>query len=108
MRSEVETAYFALLRARDDLTDLERYDEYLRDELRRLARFTAETEAAAQDVPRGLRRRLRHTDDPLHGAIRTRREATADEASRMEDRLEAARAYVRECEFEHDRRRDQA
>ncbi len=105
MRSDVETAYFAALRARDDLTDLQRYDEHLRDELRRLARFRAETRAAAEDAPRGLRRRLRHTDDPLEDAVRLRREAAADELSRMDDRIEAAEAYVRECEAEHERRR---
>lgn len=105
MRSDVEAAYFAVLRAREDLTDLQRYDEHLRDELRRLARFQAETRAAAEDAPRGLRRRLRHTDDPLDDAIRLRREAAADELSRMEDRMEAASEYVRACEAEHDRRR---
>ncbi len=105
MRSDEEAAYFAVLRAREDLTDLQRYDEHLRDELRRLARFTAETRAAAEDAPRGLRRRLRHTDDPLGDAVRLRREAAADELSRMDDRIEAAQAYVLECEAERERRR---
>lgn len=108
MRADVEAAYFAVLRAREDLTDLQRYDEHLRDELRRLARFLAETRAAAEDAPRGLRRRLRHTDDPLHDAVRQRREAAADELSRMDTRIEAAEAYVRECEAEHERLRADA
>ena len=37
-RSEREAAYFALLRARDELSDLQRYAEHLEDELRRLRR----------------------------------------------------------------------
>ncbi len=105
MRSDVEAAYFAVLRAREDLTDLQRYDEHLRDELRRLARFQAETRAAAEDAPRGLRRRLRHTDDPLDDAIRTRREAARDELARMDQRTEAAAEYVASCEAELERLR---
>lgn len=101
MRSEVESAYFALLRAREDHTDLQRYEEHLRDELRRLTRFMAETRAAADDAPPRLRRRLRHTDDPLADAVRARQEAVRDELARMEERLEAAADYVRSCEAAH-------
>lgn len=103
MRSEVESAYFALLRAREDHADLQRYEEHLRDELRRLTRFVAETSAAADDAPGRLRRRLRHTDDPLADAVRGRQEAVRDELSRMDDRLEAAAEYARSCEAAHRR-----
>ncbi len=105
MRSEVESAYFALLRAREDHTDLQRYEEHLRDELRRLTRFLAETRAAADDAPSRLRRRLRHTDDPLADAVRARQEAVRDELGRMDGRLEAAADYVRSCDEAHQRLR---
>lgn len=105
MRSDVEAAYFALLRAREDETDLQRYAEHLSDEARRLRRFASETSAAAEDAPTRLRRRISHTDAPLHKAIRDRLDAVADELSRLDQRLEDARAYVVECEQAHERLR---
>jgi hypothetical protein len=104
-RDEVETAYFALLRAREDLTALRRYEEYLGEEARRLRRFTAEGDALAGTVDARVRRPLRHADGPLAEAVKTRLALLADEAARLPDRLAAADAYVTECEAEHQRLR---
>jgi hypothetical protein len=102
-RNEVETAYFTLLRAREDLSVSRRYDDYLRDEARRLRRFTAEGDALADTVDARLRRALRHTDTPLVDAIKARLGLLADEASRLPERIAAAELYVEECEREHER-----
>lgn len=108
MRSDVEAAYFTLLRAREDEADLQRYAEYLGDEIRRLRRFTSEGAAAADDAPDRLRRRISHTDSVLHKAVATRSEVVVDELSRLEQRMEAAHAYVEQCEQTHQRLRDDA
>ncbi len=105
MRPDVEAAYFALLRAREDEADLRRYAEHLADEARRLRRFSSETKAAADDAPQRLRRRISHTDDPLTKAVAARLEAVGDELSRLDQRIEDAAAYVVSCEAEHDRLR---
>jgi hypothetical protein len=102
-RNEVETAYFTLLRAREDLSALRRYEEYLRDDARRIRRFTSEGEALADTVDPRLRRTLRHTDTPLTDALKTRLALLSDEAARLPDRIAAAEAYVEDCEREHER-----
>ncbi len=102
-RDDVESAYFALLRARDEVSDLQRYHEYLADEARRLRRSTSEADALSTQAPPRLRRRLLHTDAPLAEAIRGRLEVIADELRWVPDQLSAAEAYVAECEAEHDR-----
>lgn len=103
MRPDVEAAYFALLRAREDEADLRTYGEHLTDEARRMRRFASETQAAADDAPARLRRRISHTDDPLNKAVAGRLEAIADELSRLDQRIEDAAAYVVECDTAHDR-----
>lgn len=100
-RDEVEAAYFALLRAREELADLERFREYLDDELRRLRRFVSEGAALEDTVAPRLRRGLAHTDKPMHDAIKTRQNVITDELRRLPSRIEAAQAYVDECEREH-------
>ncbi len=102
---DAEAAYFALLRARDDVADLQRYQEYLADEARRLRRSTSEADALSTQAPPRLRRRLLHTDAPLAEAIKGRLEVIADELKWLTDQLEAAEEYVAECEHEHDRLR---
>jgi hypothetical protein len=104
-RDEVEAAYFALLRAREDLENLHRFRDYLGEEIRRLRRFVAEGSAHADEVDKRLRLRLVHTQQPLDEAIVGRIETCADELARMGDRIEAAEAYVNESEASHDRLR---
>ena len=100
-RDEVEAAYFTLLRAREEVADLRRFEEYLADELRRMRRFTSEGAALDDTVPRGLRRMLRHTDGPLKEALDARAAVIADEQQRLPERIAAAEAFVEECEREH-------
>jgi hypothetical protein len=102
---DVESAYFALLRAREAVTDLQRWQEYLRDEARRLRRSTAEADALSTQAPPRLRRRLLHTDGALAEAVRLRLEVIDDELRRLPDRVAAAEEDVAEREREHDRLR---
>ncbi len=105
-RDEVEAAYFTLLRAREELDALRRYQDYLGDESRRLARVTREGEALRAGIDRRLLRPLAHTDRPMADAITARSRAIADERDRLPERLEAAEAFVADCETEHAQLRD--
>lgn len=102
---DVETAYFALLRAREQVDDLRRYREYLEDEARRLRRSTAEADALSTQAPPRLRRRLLHTDGPLADAVKLRLEVIADELRRLPEHVDDAEAAVASAEAEHDRLR---
>ncbi len=97
-RNEREAAYFALLRARDELTSLRRYEEYLVSERRRVQRFVAEGDALDAHVDRRLRRRIAHTDEDLARALRARLESVEGELSRLPERIAGAEAFVEECE----------
>lgn len=101
-RDETEAAYFALLRARQELDELRRYDEYLASEAQRLRRTTREGQALAASVPPRLLRALRHTDQPLEEAIDARLRTIEDERGRLPDRIAAAEHFVEECEQEHE------
>lgn len=105
-RDEVEAAYFTLLRAREDLFALRRWEEYLADELRRMRRFVSEGAALEDAVDRRLRRALRHTEGPLREALDARVAAIHDEQARLPERLAAAERFVEECEHEHAALRD--
>lgn len=100
-RDEVESAYFALLRAREELDNLRRYEEFLRAEAQRLRRTTREGQALLGQVDRRLVRAIRHTDQPLAEAVDARLRVLEEEASRLPDRIAAAEAYVEECDREH-------
>lgn len=98
---EEQAAYFALLRAREELASLQRYGEYLAAERTRIDAFVATGVELDQTVDPRLRRALRHTDEPLGEALELRRRVLADERRRLPDRLEAAQEYVDECEAAH-------
>jgi hypothetical protein len=100
-RNEIEAAYFTLLRAREELAELRRYDEYLQAEAQRLRRSTSEGAALADQVPRRHLRAVRHTDQPLKDAVDRRLEVIAGERTRLPDRIQAAEAFVTACEEEH-------
>jgi hypothetical protein len=104
-RNEVEAAYFALLRAREEVAALRAYEEYLQAEARRLRRTSAESRALADQVDRRYLRTLRHTDQPLEDAVKERLAVIGDELDRIPDRLTAAEEYVSDCEREHARQR---
>jgi hypothetical protein len=97
-RDEVEAAYFTLLRAREELAALRRYGDYLSDEERRLHRFVGEGDALEAHVDPRLRRAVAHTDGPLAKAVGARLAVIGDERERLPDRIEAAEAFVEECE----------
>jgi DNA repair exonuclease SbcCD ATPase subunit len=101
-RSERETAYFALLRARDELDQLRRYVEHLEDEVRRLRRAEREEAALRASIPGRMRRGLRASDDELTEVTRRRIGLLEDELARLPARIEAAEAFVGECERHHD------
>ena len=100
-RNEVEAAYFTLLRAREELDGLRRYEEYLRTEAQRLRRGASERRALAEAIDRRLLRALRHTEQPLQDAVEDRLRTIEDELARIPDRLTAAETYVEESE-QHD------
>lgn len=101
-RDEVQAAYFALLRAREELEALRRYGEYLEAERRRLAEAAEQRHALVAEVDPRLARALRHADEALDKALELRRRVIADELRRLPDRLEAAEAFVAESEREHE------
>jgi hypothetical protein len=101
-RDEVQAAYFALLRAREELDALRRYEEYLEAERTRLLRFVAHGDELEARVDPRLRRALVHTERPLADALRGRLGVVADELTHLPERLEAAEAYVADCERDHD------
>jgi hypothetical protein len=100
-RDEVEAAYFSLLRAREELADLHRYEAYLRAEAQRLRRSTSEAGALAEQVTPRQRRALRHSDRVLDEAIRERLAVLADELQHLPERITAAERFVDEAEREH-------
>ncbi len=97
-RDEAEAAYFTLLRAREELDALRRYDEYLVAEAQRLRRSSSEGEALLDAVDRRLTRALRHTEQPLAQAVTARLAVIADERGRLPERLAAAEEFVAACE----------
>lgn len=101
-RTEREAAYFALLRAREELSQLQRYAEHLEDELRRLRRAEREEAALRDRVPPRMRRALRASDTELAEVVDRRIALLEDELARSPDRIGAAEAYVAECERHHD------
>jgi hypothetical protein len=97
-RSERETAYFALLRARDELTTLSRYEDFLLAEAQRLRRNLSEGAALAELVAESARRPLRTSDADLVELVDRRLRIIEDELARLPERITAASAYVEECE----------
>jgi hypothetical protein len=104
-RDEVEAAYFALLRAREELDALRRYDEYLVAEAQRLRRSRSEGDALRDAVDRRLPGRCATATNPLAQAITERLAVIADERAASAGRLAAAEEYVAACEREHAARR---
>ena len=100
-RDDEQAAYFALLRAREELAALQRYAEYLVAERARIDEFVARGTELDETVDGRLRRALRHTDEAVGEALELRRRVIADERRRLPERIEAAQAYVDECEAAH-------
>ncbi len=97
-RDEAQAAYFALLRAREELELLGRHEEYLRAEAQRLRRSSAEERALRAAAPPGPRRPLRASDEALDEVIARRVALLEDELARLPGRVAAATTFVEECE----------
>jgi hypothetical protein len=99
-QSDYDAAYFALLRAREELAHLQRYADYLLEELHRLDDFGTAIDDAGEVVPAKFRRMVDGTAKPLLEAVDRRRAIIRSERRKLPDRIEAQEAYVRECEEE--------
>lgn len=100
-QAEYEAAYFTLLRAREDLDHLHRYEYILDEEIARLRGWIAILrEEVGSQVPGPIRRRL---DDSVKGtidALQDRIKLAESELKALPKRLEAQQTFVQECEDE--------
>ena len=99
-KSDYDAAYFTLLRAREELDHLRRYQEYLGEELARLAQFARDIHDASGVVPGKFRRLIDSTDKPTLEAIGKRRAVVLAEQEAIPERLAAQEAFVLEMEEE--------
>ncbi|MGH8885741.1 MAG: hypothetical protein ACRDYX_11310 [Egibacteraceae bacterium] len=99
-KSEYDSAYFTLLRAREEHDHLLRYREFLEAERSRLGAFARDTQHATEALPRQLRRPVDATTKSLLEAVGRRRSVVLSELARMDDRIANADAFVEECEAE--------
>lgn len=103
--AEREAAYFTLLRAQEERDDLLRYREFLTEEDDRLRAFTLATREREELLPGRLRRPIEQTTKQLVEAVRRRQQVVGIERRRSDDRINAAEAFVAECEADLDRLR---
>jgi hypothetical protein len=96
-----QAAYFALLRAREGLTNLQRFEEYITAERVRIDAFISAGQSLDEAVDHRLRRTLRHTDDALNEALELRRRVLADEKHRLPLKMEAAQEHIDACDAAH-------
>lgn len=99
-KSEQDAAYFTLLRAREELDHLRRYQEYLDDELERLEGFMTAVDSAGDVVPAKFRRMIDSSAKPLLEAVKTRRSLVQSERQKVPERVSAQESFVYECEDE--------
>lgn len=99
-KSEYDAAYFTLLRAREELEHLRRYQEYLEQELARLAAFVRDINDGPEVVPRKFRRMLDSTAKQVVEAVGRRRAIVLSERDAVPQRIDDQEAFVRELEDE--------
>ena len=104
-RTDAEAAYFALLRAIDERDALLRERDYLHAERDRLDAFAEELRHGETALPRPPTRAVSATTKPLLEALGSRRAAVIEALERVDERIEAAEAFVAECQAEHQRLR---
>ena len=104
-RSEYDAAYFTLLRAREEHTQLMRYREYLVAERERLDTFVGQLRDSADEQPRRVRKPIDQTTKAVVEAIGARRSVVLAELERIDERIDNAQAFVTECETELDQLR---
>lgn len=100
-----ETAYFTLLRAREEATALRRYEEHLRAEHVRLDAFSDAVSHAGDAIDRRVRRPLDATAKSLLESVGRRRAVVLSELAKLSERQAAADDFVTECEEELQRLR---
>lgn len=98
---ETETAYFALLRAREEIQQLRNYQEYLSVEARRLRRNQSESAALIDTVDRRYRRLFQANDQAVFEAVAERLTLIDDEHQRLPLRITAAEEFVNDCERQY-------
>lgn len=98
---ETETAYFALLRAREEAEQLRAYHDYLTSEAQRLRRNQAEGRALSDTVDRRYRRMFGPNDQSLNEVVTERLALIDDELLRLPARIDAADAFVVSCETQY-------
>lgn len=98
---ETESAYFALLRAREEAQQLRNYQEYLNAEARRLRRNQSESAALTDTVDRRYRRLFQPSDQALFEAVTERLALIHDELGRLPLRIVAADEFVTDCERQY-------
>lgn len=97
---EYEAAYATLLRAREEHAALLAYREFLDRERVRLDAFSTDTTTVMDELPRKLRRPIDGTTKGLLEAVGRRRSVVDDERRKVDDRIQAAQAFVEEQEAE--------
>ncbi|MGI9016894.1 MAG: hypothetical protein ACR2HR_07300 [Euzebya sp.] len=97
-QSEYDAAYFTLLRAREELSHLLRYQEFLEEELARLATFATALDEASSVVPRKFRKMVDSTDKQVLEALGRRRAIVLSERQKVPQRIADQEAFVGECE----------
>lgn len=97
-KSEYDAAYYTLLRAREEVDHLRRYQDFLDEELDRLRTFVTAVDDAADVVPRKYRRMVDGTSQQLVEAVGRRRAIVQGERRKVPERVSAAEAFVVECE----------
>jgi hypothetical protein len=104
-KSEYDAAYFTLLRAREELDHLRRYQDYLDEELERLAAFTEAVDTAGERVPAKYRKLVDASAKPVLDAVKARRALVRAERQKVPTRISDQEAFVVECEDEVQRLR---
>lgn len=102
-RTDAEAAYYTLLRAIDERDALLREREYLHAEVQRIDAFADDVREREAALPKPPTRTVSATTEPLMEALGARRAAAVDALGRIDERIEAAEAFVRECEAERHR-----
>lgn len=100
-QAEYEAAYFTLLRAREDLDHLHRYQYVLDEEISRLRGWiTSLRDEVGSQVPGVIRRRLDDSVKVTIEALQERIKVVEGELRALPNRIDAQQTFVHECEHE--------
>lgn len=100
-QAEYEAAYFTLLRAREDLDHLHRYQYILDEEITRLQGWiTILREEVGTQVPGVIRRRLDDSVKVTIEGLQERIKVAEGELRALPNRIDDQQGFVNECEQE--------